>query len=378
MKHYDCIVLGFGGVGSLALRFAALNGWKVLGIDRFGPAHDRGSSHGQTRVIRKAYFEHPDYVPLLHEAFELWDELNRRHRTAPEVTQLIERTGVLNVGQPDSEVIRGVRQSVDQHDLVHETFTAQEIQRRLPIFRVPEGWIGIFEQDGGFLRVEQCVAASIRQALQHGAEIQSNTIVEDWRVQSDDSIAVRTDNGTYYGDRLIVAAGAWSGQVLPIIGSPLTLFKKQQQWFQLDRVDQKRINGMPIFLFDEPDGDCFYGVPEIDYLGLKLCRHSGGQSITDPTNIDRSLDADELNSVESFMDRRMIFGRRRLVHHSICLYTMSADGHFLVDQVPEHPNVVFATGLSGHGFKLVPVIGKYLVELLQGNRRPEFDFLRLR
>ena len=136
--------------------------------------------------------------------------------------------------------------------------------------------------------------------------------------------------------------------------------------------------GSEMCIRDRPNGDLFYGLPEIDYLGMKVCRHSGGQSVADPTTMDRSLDQEELSAVESFMDQRMHFGRKRMVHHSSCMYTMSPDGHFIVDRVPDHDNVVFAAGLSGHGFKLAPVIGKYLVDRLDGEQKSAFDFLRLR
>jgi len=158
----------------------------------------------------------------------------------------------------------------------------------------------------------------------------------------------------------------------------LKVLRKQQHWYQLDRVDQKQVNDFPVFLFEEPDGELFYGVPEIDYLGMKVCRHSSGEAISDPTALDRSLDDGELAAVESFMDQRMHFGRKRLVHHSTCMYTKSPDEHFVVDRVPDHDNVAFAAGLSGHGFKMAPVIGKYLVDMLAGEQRSEFDFLRVR
>ena len=377
MKTYDCIVLGFGGVGSAAMRFAALNGWSVLGIDRFGPAHDKGSSHGHTRVFRQAYFEHPDYVPLLLEAAELWDELNKRHRTKPSIKQLMHQAGVLTMGLEGSETVHGVLQACQQYHLDHECFTAAEIRRRLPIFNLADDHVGVFEPSGGYLLVEQCVTAMVSQALKHGAEIQSDTTVQNWSVDSAGLVTVTTDRGLFQAERLIVTAGAWSADLLPFLRDELTVLRKQQHWYQLDRVDQKQVNDFPVFMFDEPDGQLYYGVPEIDYLGMKVCRHSGGQSVSDPTTIDRSLDDEELSAVESFMNQRLHFGKKRLVHHSVCMYTMSSDGHFIVDRVPDHDNVVFAAGLSGHGFKLAPVIGKYLVDRLAGERKSTFDLFCL-
>ena len=184
MKVYDCLVVGFGGVGSAALWQAAKRGWSVLGIDQFGPAHDRGSSHGHSRIIRRAYFEHPNYVPLLNRAYEMWDELTRRHRTSPEVKELLIRTGLLQVGAPESAIIRGVESSAQQHGLKIERFGPAEIVQRLPIFKIPGHHVGLFEPDAGVLKVELCVAAMIGQAIKLGAETVSNTVVQSWAVRS--------------------------------------------------------------------------------------------------------------------------------------------------------------------------------------------------
>ena len=376
--QFDCIVVGFGGVGSAALRSAAMRGWKVLGLDRFGPAHDRGSSHGQTRIIRRAYFEHPSYVPLAIRAYEMWDELNKRHRTSIEIKQLIETCGLLQIGLPDSEVIRGVQSSADQHDLPIERFTAEEIERRLPLFQVPDSMVGLFEPGAGFLRVEQCVAAAIHQAQLHGAEIQSNVIVDRWEVDSDRVISVFLDDGSRLRTkRLIIAGGAWSPELLPGLSLGLNVLQKQQHWFQLDRVDQKWVNGCPAFLLEQADGTCFYGLPEIDYLGMKVCLHSGGRSIEHPDSLATQLDRDELGQVESLMGQYLRFGRSRLVHDSRCMYTMSPDGQFVVDLHPDSDQVAFACGLSGHGFKFAPVLGAALVDLLEGQRDPDLEFLRM-
>ncbi len=375
MKCFDCIVVGFGGVGSAALRAAAKQGWSVLGIDRFGTAHDRGSSHGQTRIIRRAYFEHPNYVPLTHRAFEMWDELNRRHRTSPDVKELITPVGLLQVGDPDSQVIRGVEASAKAHDLQVERYSAAKIEERLPIFNIPPHQIGLFESGAGILRVELCVAAMIQQAVKHGAQLVVDDPVESWSI-SEGLVHVQTQTANYQAKRLVIAAGAWSQSLLPDAPLDLQILKKQQHWFQIDRVDQKLINRFPSFLIEQADGSCFYGIPEINYLGMKVCEHSGGQPITDPTNLNRDLDAEELHRVEEFMQRYMRIGRHRLVHHSACMYSMSTDGHFVVDYYPGTDQVVFAAGLSGHGFKFCPVIGAYLIDLLQGQQDETLAFLK--
>jgi sarcosine oxidase len=374
---YDCIVIGFGGVGSAALREAAKKGWRVLGIDRFGPAHDQGSSHGQTRIIRRAYFEHPSYVPLANRAFEMWDELNKRHRTSPQVKELMTKSGLLQIGRSDSDVIEGVRKSAQMHDLRIEQFSALEIQQRLPLFKIAENHIGLFEPDAAFLRVELCVAANVNQAVKHGAEICSDATVSHWSVEDNGDVRVSTHQGNFIGKRLVIAAGAWTADLLPGLDLGLQVLQKQQHWFQLDRVDQKIENNFPCFLLEQDNGDCFYGFPEIDYLGMKVCEHSGGTPIAGPQAIDRSLDEAELERTCSFMKSYLNFGRSRMVHHSACLYTMSPDGHFFADNYPALSNVVFVAGLSGHGFKFAPVLGQHLIALLDGVCEPEFEFLRI-
>ena len=364
-------------MGSAALREAAKRGWRVLGIDRYGPAHDQGSSHGQTRIIRRAYFEHPSYVPLANRAFEMWDELNKRYRTKPSRDALITETGLLQIGDPGSELIQGIKASAQMHDLPIEQFSPEQIEQRLPLFKVPKNHIGLYEPDAAFLRVELCVAAAYEQAVKHGAETVSNTGVLGWHVGDDGVCAVETDQGKYFANRLVITGGAWASELLPDLQLGLKVVQKQQHWFQLDRVDQKIQNEFPCFLLEQDDGKCFYGFPEINYLGMKVCEHSGGTEISGPKAIDRNINKPELARTEEFMQEHMVFGKSRMVHHSTCLYTMSPDGHFFVDRYPNHENVVFAAGLSGHGFKFAPVLGMHLVDMLDGKEDPDFEFLRL-
>jgi len=377
MKNYDCIVIGMGGVGSGAMWAGAKRGWSMLGIEQYGTAHDRGSSHGQTRIIRRAYFEHPSYVPLADQSFRLWDELTKRHRTSPDVKPLLLPTGLLQIGAPDSVVIRGVQASAEQHGLAVERFSAEAIQERLPIFRVPENFIGLYEAHAGILRVELCVAAMVGQALKLGAEILSNTPVLNWELTSGGGVRIETTGQQLQADRLIVAAGPWSSRLLADLQLPLQVLRKQQTWFQLDRVDQKWINQFPAFLLEQANGDVFYGIPEIDYLGMKVCEHSGGEQVGDPAAVNRELNQFELDRVLEFMNKHFHFSHQRLVHHSQCFYTMTPDQHFIVDLHPDFSQVAFAAGLSGHGFKFAPLLGEYLVKLLQGERDPNFEFLQV-
>ena len=354
-----------------------MSGRKVLGIDQHGPAHTHGSSHGQTRVIRKAYFEHPSYVPLVLESYDLWDELNLRHRTNLETKELLTKCGVLQIGPADGEVIQGVLASAAAYDLKVERFTRDQITHRLPILKVPDGHEGIFEPDGGFLRVELCVAAFIKQALVHDAKLMSNTTVT--QIECVDSVLMRvhTSNGEFTCGQIIVAAGAWSSDVMPELNLPLQVLAKQQHWYQIDRVDNKLVNEFPCTFFEREDGSCFYVTPELDTLGMKVCEHTGGDELSQLSQFSNKLDEDQRKRTDEFLVDSFNFTKSRLVHHSMCKYTMTPDSHFIVDRHPVHPQLVFAAGFSGHGFKFAPAVAKRLVGMLDGQTDERFDFLKM-
>ncbi len=373
---YDLIVIGCGGIGSATLHQAALKGWNVLGIEQFGLAHNKGSSHGQTRIIRKAYFEHPSYVPLAEEAFDRWDFLNKRHRTRPDIHPLFEQTGVLQIGLPDSEVIVGVRKSCELHGLQLEEFSADQIMQRLPLLKVESDHVGLFEPEAGFLRVEHCVAAHLAQAKKRGAKFAGETRVQSWTANAD-SVRVVTDGGNFDARRLAICAGAWSGGHLGDVPLELKVIAKQQNWYQIDRVEQKLVNDFPVVFIEQADGEQFYCLPELDSMGMKVARHTGGR-VVDADTLDRNVDDDDLQRNGDFLERHFVHRKHRLVHHHTCMYTMSPDGHFVVDFHPAHRNVAFAAGLSGHGFKFAPVLGHRIVEMLDGGSDPSMDFLSLK
>ena len=371
MKHYDCIVVGIGGVGSASLLAAAKEGWKVLGLDQFGAANERGSSHGHTRAIRTAYFEHPNYVPLAQRAIEKW-----RLIEAGVAKRLMELCGVLQMGPESSEVIQGTLESIQRFGLDHESLSSAEIQERFPMFRVVPDHVGIFERNAGFLYVEKCVAAMTHLAQRAGAEVRANARVEGWQVLPDQSVKVVLSDETIACDRFIIAGGAWMPELLGTHCGKIQVLRKTQHWYQVDRVDIKHKAGFPVYLIESERG-VFYGIPEIGHLGMKIGEHSGGEVVSNPTELVREVEPERRESIERFIDEHFNIGRKRLVHESVCMYSMSEDGHFVVDHYPQAKNVVFAAGLSGHGFKFSNVIGEELVRMLKGEPDPLYDFLRV-
>lgn len=371
MPDYDVIVLGTGGIGSAALYQLARRGVRALGLDRFAPGHDRGSSHGETRIIRQAYFEHPDYVPLLLEAYRLWAELEQRSGEP-----LFSPIGLLEVGPADGVVVPGVRRAAEKYGLQIENLTPREANRRFPGLRVPDDCEAVFERQAGYLRVEQCVKTHIEQACRLGAEFAEQEVVR-WRAE-DDRVTVTTNRATFAARRLIIAGGAWSSRLLAELNLSLRVLRKHLHWYSAADAHYHESHGCPAFFYEMPQG-YYYGFPARDALGVKVAEHSGGDDVPDPLAVDRSLDPVERERVERFLEDRLPGVRRQATRHAVCMYTMSPDEHFIVDQHPRHEEIVFAAGLSGHGFKFATVLGATLADLaLEGATDLPIEFLNCR
>ena len=369
--NYDAIVIGAaGGVGSAAMFHLASRGARVLGLDRFPPGHDRGSSHGRTRIIRQAYYEHPDYVPLLVRAYELWDQLGKRSGRP-----LRHEIGLLEIGPPDGPVLAGVRQSARQHGLEVEELTARQIAERFPGFRADDEWIGLYERRAGYLDVEQCVVAHAEEAAKLGAELRTGIEVRSWNAGAS-AIEVSTDAGDFQAARLVIAAGSWAPQLLRELSIPLVVRRKPQFWYPADAVYNVD-RGCPAYLFDLPGG-IFYGIPQIDEHGLKVAEHTGGDPVGDPLHVDREPHRADQVRVERFLAIHLPGVRREVAHFSVCMYTLTPDEHFIVDRHPSDPRIVLAAGLSGHGFKFTCVLGEALADLaLAGRTDLPIGFLSL-
>jgi sarcosine oxidase len=370
MKNFDCIVIGTGGVGSAALYHAARRGLRVAGLDRFPPGHDRGSSHGQTRIIRQAYFEHPDYVPLVLRAYRLWEDLS-----ASCGEQLYHATGLVQFGPPEGVVLPGVMASARQHGLVVERLSGAEAMARWPAFRVPPGLEAVYEPQAGYLLVERCVQAHAASAVGLGAELYTGAAVRGWQADAQ-GVCVQTDAESFAARSLIVTAGAWAGQLLAELKLRLEVRRKAMYWFRAEGPLYAAAR-MPCYLYELPRG-VFYGMPRIDHRGIKAAEHSGGLPVTDPLGVDRAIDPCDLARVQAMISECLPGAAAQPSDHSVCLYTMSADEHFIVDCHPEYPHVAFAAGLSGHGFKFACVLGEALVALVCGEPKPaELAFLGL-
>ncbi len=362
MRVVDVIVLGLGGVGSQAARALARRGARVLGLEQHPLVHALGSSHGDTRIIRKAYFEHPDYVPLLKRAYAAWDDL-----AAEQERRLFERTGLLLVGPPDGAVVSGTRRAALEHGLPLEVLPGETLGDRFPAFRPFPGALALLERDAGFLRVEDCVRAALDSARQHGAELRSGVAVLGWEA-GPQGVRVRTAEGDHHAAALVVCAGAWAGRLLPSLAPALSPQRKMQLWLTCQEPALRLDSGCPTWGFQEADGSFFYGFPSLEPGRVKLAEHGPGERVPDPSQLDRALRPEDVARPAAFAARRLRGVAPPVLHHAACMYTMSPDEHFVLDRHPAHDNVALAAGLSGHGFKLVSALGEILADLVLDGR----------
>jgi sarcosine oxidase len=356
MSH-DVIVLGLGGMGSAAAAALARRGARVLGLDQFPLVHRRGSSHGHTRIIRTAYYEHPAYVPLVRRAFALWHELEQRVGGP-----LLTPCPCLTVGEPDSELVRGVKRAAAEHGLPVDELDRASLVNRYPQFVPDEQHVGVLEHAAGFLRVEDCVQAHLTDATAHGAELHAEEPAVGWKAVGD-GVAVTTARNTYSAAKLVVTAGAWATRLLADIGVPLTVMRQVQLWFDPGpKLHDFARDRFPIFLLECGLG-AFYGLPTVGQMGLKCARHYGAAELPDPDGVNWDVtDADE-RPARDFLRRYIPAAAGPRTRGEVCLYTLTPDRHFVIDRHPEYPQVAVACGFSGHGFKFAPTVGEILADL---------------
>lgn len=381
---YDVIVLGVGGFGSSALYQLARRGARVLGIERFGIAHDRGSSHGQTRIIRQAYFEHPDYVPLLLRAYELWRELE--HETNQ---TLFHQVGMFSAGRPESDAVAGALLAARTHNLPIEQLSIDEARRRFSGYRFPEEFRVVWEERAGYLEVERCVAAHIEAARRHGAQLHVDETVTAVAAEGT-GIRVKTAGAEYRAGRVIVTAGPWASQILNSMTGPSSEPAGERPWSDWLQVVRKPLFWFPAgpefdvaagnstFFFETPEGQ-FYGFPRIDGATVKVAEHTQGDAVADPLSVDRELHPADVARLAGFLGRHMPSVSQQPVHHTVCMYTRTPDCHFIIDRHPRVPGIILGMGFSGHGFKFTTAIGQALAEMaLDGRATLPVDFLQMR
>ncbi|MFG3419693.1 N-methyl-L-tryptophan oxidase [Micromonospora sp. NPDC048063] len=360
MSVYDVIVVGLGGMGSSAAYHLAARGQRVLGLERFGRAHDRGSSHGGSRIIRQSYFEDPAYVPLLLRAYELWEKLE--HDAGREIISL---TGGVFVGRPESLAFAGSLRASREWNLPHEILDAGELRRRFPTFSPRDDELALFEAKAGFVRPEATVTAHLDLAARHGTDLRYGEPVARWQALPEGGVRVTTEKGSYTAGRLVVCPGAWAPELLADLGVPLTVERQIMYWFQPETgVGPFEPGRHPIYIHEDAAGTQVYGFPAIDGPdgGAKVAFFRGGAVCT-PDTIDRQVHPEEVQDMRQHLAGVLPTLPGRFLRAATCMYTNTPDQHFVIATHPRHPQVTVACGFSGHGFKFVPVVGEILADL---------------
>jgi sarcosine oxidase len=371
MARFDVVVIGLGVMGSAALHRLAVRGVRALGIEQYEPGHDRGSSHGATRIIRLGYFEHPSYVSLLREVYPLWRELEAKIGR-----RLLHVTGIVEIGKPESELVKGTLAAARQHALPHEVLDAAALMRRYPAFRVPSDFLGVVQPDGGFLEAEPALLGLVELARAGGAVIRTNEAVRAIEPHPG-GVRIVTSNDVVETSAVIVTAGARLKSLVPDLPVPLRVTRQVLAWFEPHDAAMLSADRFPVFMIESPHG-FHYGFPMDPRRGVKLGKHHHLDEAVDPDNYDRSVSPRDERAIRVALENYIPSADGKLVAATTCLYTMAPDGDFIIDTLPGWPQVVIGSPCSGHGFKFAPLIGEILAELAtSGQTRRDISRFRL-
>lgn len=367
---WDVAVIGLGAMGSAISYYLAQQGASVLGIDRFHPPHNSGSSHGQTRVIREAYFEHPAYVPLLQKAYTNWEKLE-----AESGQSLLLQTGGLMLGKPDSTLIQGSRESAERYGIAHHMLSQSEIMAQYPAFVLPSDCVGLKELRAGLLYPEKCIASYLELARRAGAEILTGQPLLSWRKQGS-GFVLETAHGQQHCQKLVIACGAWTGTLVPELALPLQVTRQVLFWFETPEPNPFALGQFPIFLLEYGTDQFLYGFPD-QGGGFKIAQHLPGRP-QDPDQLSQAVEPAEIAQMEAFLQRFFPACRPQLRQSAVCMYTNTPDGHFLIDRHPSDDQLWLVSPCSGHGFKFASALGEVLAEAVLADRAaPELDFFSL-
>jgi len=360
-ESHDVVVLGVGGMGSAVAYHLAKRGLSVAGIEQNSIAHDRGSSHGLSRIIRLAYFEHPSYVPLLRRAFALWRELE-----AESGQKLLHVTGAIDVGVPGSRVFEGSLEACRLHGLTHEVLNADQLNLRFPGYHLPGDHMAVFQPDGGFLEPEKCIQAFVEGAAARGARIMVNRTARGWS-RSGDGVTVEVGNDVIQARQLVLCGGAWMPKLAPSLAPLLRPERQVVAWFEVEDTAAFREDRFPVFVMTNTYGT-FYGFPEFGVPGFKIGKYHHRSETVDPDSMDRTVHASDEAVLRECVQSIFPGANGAVLRSSTCIFTNTPDEHFIIDRLPDAPEVLVVSACSGHGFKFCSVVGEIVADLVTDGR----------
>ena len=357
-NHYDVIVAGLGAMGSATAAHLARRGKKVLGLERWMPGHKLGSSHGDSRIIREMYFEHPMYVPLLQRAYELWDELSK------DVGQkLLNINNGLMIGTENGMLVTGTLRSAREHGLAYEVLSPAEVKHRHPAFDLRSDLVAVVDPRAGWLDPEQCNGAHLKVAAQHGADLRFEEPVISWVVNGG-SVTVTSKHSKYSADHLVLCVGARTRSLLNGLELNLEVERQAVLWMDVPHPANYRSEVFPIWAYEYKPGHITYGFPELP-RGVKSSVMHSGEIIPDADKVDRNVDDAEvtvlMNAISPVLPS---LSRTPVRERDVCLFTNTPDHDFVIDFHPQHPEVLISSACSGHGFKFASVVGEIQADLV--------------
>lgn len=354
---YDVAIIGAGTMGMAAGAYLAEKNQRTILMDAFNPPHVHGSHHGDTRMIRHAYGEGRQYVSLVKRAQQLWEELEERSKY-----KIFEKTGVIGLGPNHSAFIKETIEAAKKYDLPLEVLSSEQVNERWSGFSVPDHFIGCFESSSGLIYSENAIRAYKEIALENGAELLSNTRVQQIKKNTQAEVTITTDQGNFQARKVIVTAGAWAQKLLPDVDLPIQPTRRAFGWFEAP----KEIYGMETFpsFYVESEGHMCYGFPNVHGTGLKIGRSDGGHPIDPDKHVQNfgTYKTDETD-LRAFLTAYLPQADGKLLQGKTCMYTNSPDTDFIIDTHPNHEEIIFACGFSGHGFKFASSLGEALGEL---------------
>jgi sarcosine oxidase len=377
LKHYDALIVGCGAHGSSISYHLAKKGFRALTLEKFSLNHPNGSSHGRTRIIRTTYAEGSAYVPLVRRAWKLWEELETESKT-----DLMQTTGGIEIGLPESHRVAGAVASAKAHSIPHKVLEQQEIKEMFPILQPAQGEIGIFEPGAGILFAEKCVEAHTKLAEQAGGEFHFNEPVKSWRLtpgQADNHVVIYTEKESYSADYLILAPGGWLSSLVPELRLPLSIERQVVFWFRPNDTGALfSAQKMPVFIWEKDSPietgtpRLFYGIGDIGD-GFKVAQSHGGEIAERPEQVRRTITSVDEQNVKRFLEDAIPLANGQPIFSTTCFYTNTPDGHFLIDFHPRFKNVILACPCSGHGFKFSSIIGELVSEMTIEGRVRNLD-----
>lgn len=369
MVVYDAIVIGVGGMGSSTAWHLARSGCKVLGLEQFGLPNSLGSSYGSTRIIRLAYPEGSEYVPLLKAAYRYWRELEEATRA-----DVMQTTGALDIGTDDSWTVRGSRTSCVEHGIAFEDLSAAEVNSRFPGYSLPNTMRAIYQPDGGYLQPEWAVVVFAFAARNLGAEFHVDECVHGWS-RTPKGIQVTTSKGEYRARKLVVAAGPWTGKLCPALRRHCVPQRQVVLWTEPKRPEEFSPERFPVFNLEAPSGR-YYGCPNHTGEGFKIGKYNHlRQTVSDPDSVDRECRAEDEAVLREGIRGYFPLADGATRRMSVCMFTNSPDSDFILDRMPGMEDVFVAAGFSGHGFKFCSVVGRIMADFCL-EKDPPWDIQR--